>query len=90
MCRSPRSSMSFAKSPMLRLMRLRYNNGARSSGSPSSFFLELRALQIAAGKALILVDQHVFRRILAKVHGDVLMHSSIWFYLSPLPVNLDL
>ena len=35
-------------------------------------FLELRALQIAAGKALILVDQHVFRRILAKVHGDVL------------------
>ena len=35
-------------------------------------FLELRALQIAAGKALVLVDQHVFRRILAKVHGDVL------------------
>ena len=35
-------------------------------------FLELRALQIAAGKALILVDQHVFRRILAKVHGNVL------------------
>ena len=34
--------------------------------------LELRALQIAAGKALVLVDQHVFRRILAKVHGDVL------------------
>ena len=35
-------------------------------------FLELRALQIAAGKALVLVDQHVFRRFLAKVHGDVL------------------
>ena len=35
-------------------------------------FLELRALQIAAGKALVLVDQHVFRRSLAKVHGDVL------------------
>ena len=35
-------------------------------------FLELRALQIAAGKALVLVDQHVFRRLLAKVHGDVL------------------
>ena len=35
-------------------------------------FLELRALQIAAGKALILVDQHIFRRFLAKVHGDVL------------------
>lgn len=35
-------------------------------------FLELRALQIAAGKALILVDQHVFRSLLAKVHGDVL------------------
>ncbi len=35
-------------------------------------FLELRALQIAAGKALVLVDQHIFRRILAKVHGDVL------------------
>ena len=35
-------------------------------------FLELRALQIAAGKVLVLVDQHVFRRILAKVHGDVL------------------
>jgi len=35
-------------------------------------FLELRALQIAAGKALVLVDQHVFRRILAKVYGDVL------------------
>ncbi len=35
-------------------------------------FLELRALQITAGKALVLVDQHVFRRILAKVHGDVL------------------
>ena len=35
-------------------------------------FLELRALQIAAGKALVLVDQHVFRHILAKVHGDVL------------------
>lgn len=34
--------------------------------------LELRALQIAAGKALVLVDQHVFRRFLAKVHGDVL------------------
>ena len=33
-------------------------------------FLELRALQIAAGK--VLVDQHVFRRFLAKVHGDVL------------------
>ena len=35
-------------------------------------FLELRALQIAAGKALVLVDQHVFRRFLTKVHGDVL------------------
>ena len=35
-------------------------------------FLELRALQIAAGKALVLVDQHIFRRFLAKVHGDVL------------------
>ena len=35
-------------------------------------FLELRALQIAAGKALILVDQCVFRSFLAKVHGDVL------------------
>ena len=35
-------------------------------------FLELRALQIAAGKALVLVDQHVFRRFLAKMHGDVL------------------
>ena len=35
-------------------------------------FLELRALQIAAGKALVLVDQHIFRRVLAKVHGDVL------------------
>ncbi len=35
-------------------------------------FLELRALQIAAGKALVLVDQHVFRRFLAKVHGNVL------------------
>ena len=35
-------------------------------------FLELRALQIAAGKALVLVDQHVFRRFFAKVHGDVL------------------
>lgn len=35
-------------------------------------FLELRALQIAAGKALVLVNQHVFRRFLAKVHGDVL------------------
>ena len=35
-------------------------------------FLELRALQIAAGKALILVDQHVFRSFLAKVHGDIL------------------
>ena len=34
--------------------------------------LELRALQIAAGKALVLVNQHVFRRFLAKVHGDVL------------------
>ena len=34
--------------------------------------LELWALQIAAGKALVLVDQHVFRRFLAKVHGDVL------------------
>lgn len=33
-------------------------------------FLELRALQIAAGKALVLVNQHVFRRFLAKVHGD--------------------
>ena len=32
-------------------------------------FLELRALQIAARKALVLVDQHIF---LAKVHGDVL------------------
>ena len=31
-------------------------------------FLELRA----AGKALVLVDQHVFCRFLAKVHGDVL------------------
>ena len=35
-------------------------------------FLELRALQIAAGKALVLVDQHIFRRFLAKVYGDVL------------------
>ena len=35
-------------------------------------FLELRALQIAAGKALVLVDQCVFRCIVAKVHGDVL------------------
>ena len=35
-------------------------------------FFELRALQIAAGKALVLVDQHVFRRFLAKMHGDVL------------------
>ena len=35
-------------------------------------FLELRALQIAAGKALVLVDQHIFRRFLAKVNGDVL------------------
>ena len=35
-------------------------------------FLELRALQIAAGKALVLVNQHVFRSFLAKVHGDVL------------------
>ena len=34
--------------------------------------LELRTLQIAAGKALILVDQCVFRCIVAKVHGDVL------------------
>ena len=34
--------------------------------------LELRALQIAAGKALVLVDQHVFRRFLAKVHGNIL------------------
>jgi len=35
-------------------------------------FLEPRALQIAAGKALVLVDQCVFRCIVAKVHGDVL------------------
>ncbi len=35
-------------------------------------FLELRALQIAAGKALILIHQRVFRRILANVHGNVL------------------
>ena len=35
-------------------------------------FLELRALQIAAGKAFIFIDQRSFRRILAKVHGDVL------------------
>ena len=35
-------------------------------------FLELRALQIAAGKALVLVDQCILRCIVAKVHGDVL------------------
>ena len=34
--------------------------------------LELRALQIAAGKALILVDQRILRCVVAKVHGDVL------------------
>ena len=34
--------------------------------------LELRALQIAAGKALVLVDQHIFRCVVTKVHGDVL------------------
>ena len=33
---------------------------------------ELRALQIAAGKALVLIDQRVLHRVLAKVHGDVL------------------
>ena len=33
---------------------------------------EVWAVQVAAGKALVLVDQHVFRRFLAKVHGDVL------------------
>ena len=35
-------------------------------------FLELRALQIAARKALILVDQRILRCIVTKVHGDVL------------------
>ncbi len=41
-------------------------------------FLELRALQIAAGK--VLVDQHVFRRFLAKVHGDVLAAPRMMLY----------
>ena len=34
--------------------------------------LELRALQIAARKALILVDQRILRYVVTKVHGDVL------------------
>ena len=35
-------------------------------------FLELRALQIAAGKALVLIHQRMLRRILAKMHGNIL------------------